>query len=444
MLSVPATRPLCSGLRAFSQRLGRRLTALALTVVLPACLLSSCATEPSESAAVEATADTTGTDTTAGVVNPFLDPSGPHQVGMREIQWQDETRLNPWTRSASDSRRVPVRFWYPAKRADNGPPQADESEQPNYILDPNEYQPEATQAALSVRSHSALEAPIDDQAGPYPVILYNPGGGWGRFVGTGFSEDLASHGYVVVSVGHDGFNSAVSGPDGEPVDDGALPFPKETGDMEADALASWQFLEDPHFIYWVADAVFVLDKLQELNRTGPFRGSLDLDRIGAYGWSFGGATSIQLLADGRVQAAVNFDGQLFGSAHQQGAPGPFLIVQSGSLPQPPPAEDPEQQAAQEAAFATLVAMVDEKNSDLLARSSGDGQIWKVEGASHGSFGDLMYLFTEDDALKAKAHVAFTSILREFFGHHLLSQPSPFLEDPTSTIPEVTVVARTHP
>jgi dienelactone hydrolase len=45
----------------------------------------------------------------------------------------------------------------------------------------------------------------------------------------------------------------------------------------------------------------------------PFFGRPDLTRIGMLGWSFGGATSLQMSRDDpRVKAAVNYDGDLFG------------------------------------------------------------------------------------------------------------------------------------
>jgi len=65
-----------------------------------------------------------------------------------------------------------------------------------------------------------------------------------------------------------------------------------------------------------ADLSFVLDHLTELNADpgGPFHDRLDLDSVGALGFSFGGATAEQALTDdSRFDAGVNMDGTHFGS-----------------------------------------------------------------------------------------------------------------------------------
>ena len=52
----------------------------------------------------------------------------------------------------------------------------------------------------AVRTHAYQDAPA--RRGSYPVVLYSPGGGQSRSVGTVLVEDLASQGYVVVSIDH--------------------------------------------------------------------------------------------------------------------------------------------------------------------------------------------------------------------------------------------------
>ncbi|MEI0739748.1 hypothetical protein VQ056_29130 [Paenibacillus sp. JTLBN-2024] len=51
-----------------------------------------------------------------------------------------------------------------------------------------------------------------------------------------------------------------------------------------------------------------------------FSGRLDLNKVGMFGHSFGGATAAQmLLADGRVKAALNMDGTLYGKPCRKAA-----------------------------------------------------------------------------------------------------------------------------
>lgn len=63
----------------------------------------------------------------------------------------------------------------------------------------------------------------------------------------------------------------------------------------------------------------MLNRIETLNAAGSFAGRLDLDRVGMYGWSFGGANSIEMSAvDERVKAAIDHDGLLFCVAPTQG------------------------------------------------------------------------------------------------------------------------------
>ena len=64
---------------------------------------------------------------------------------------------------------------------------------------------------------------------------------------------------------------------------------------------------------WVADVRFALDYFTDLNRNDPLlKDHLDLDRVGVYGHSFGGATAAEVLrTDGRFKAAINMDGTVF-------------------------------------------------------------------------------------------------------------------------------------
>ena len=76
------------------------------------------------------------------------------------------------------------------------------------------------------------------------------------------------------------------------------------------------------------DEQFVLDELVSLNANDQrLRGRLDLDKIGAFGWSLGGSTAAQLcLRDARCKAGANFDGTFYeGNLLTQTLGVPFLF-----------------------------------------------------------------------------------------------------------------------
>jgi dienelactone hydrolase len=143
--------------------------------------------------------------------------------------------------------------------------------------------------------------------GRYPVVLFSPGYGLNREQGTALVEDLASHGYVVVTISHT-YESA------------EVEFPDERLELGRHDLDN-----SPHVAVALRrdDARFVLDKLHELaagvnpdveRRKLPegLGRSLDLTRIGMFGHSLGGATTVQTMAnDDRVIAGIDLDGTVF-------------------------------------------------------------------------------------------------------------------------------------
>ena len=85
------------------------------------------------------------------------------------------------------------------------------------------------------------------------------------------------------------------------------------------------------------DLQFVLDELQSLNASDPrLAGRLDLDEIGAFGWSGGGSTVAQLcLRDPRCKAGADMDGPYCETnVLTQPLSVPFLFFRSDFGPDP--------------------------------------------------------------------------------------------------------------
>ena len=221
---------------------------------------------------------------------PFAELTGPHAVGVRDLYLVDEQRGEPFTSDPEDRRRLPIRVWYPATVSDGDTPA-------RYVPDLGEFPGNPTFEGLGhVVTRGFADAQPDRSAESYPVLLFNPGGGWTRLSDTFWTEQLASHGYVVFAVDHSGFNQSVVFPDGSGFEADQHGFPAETGDMLEDARASWRYLDEHHFPLWLADSSAVLDYVEELAAEpgGAFADLMDLSRVGALGWSFGGATAVQL------------------------------------------------------------------------------------------------------------------------------------------------------
>nr|MBA3540694.1 hypothetical protein [Deltaproteobacteria bacterium] len=122
----------------------------------------------------------------------------------------------------------------------------------------------------------ALDAPI--AAGAFPVVAFSHCHNCSRLSNAATAERLASHGFVVLAVDHDG-NTLWEHLAGEP-----------------DANLDTAFLE-----VRAGDIRFALDQLPSL----PIAGSLDLESIGMFGHSFGAVTTGRVAQlDPRIRAAA--------------------------------------------------------------------------------------------------------------------------------------------
>lgn len=171
----------------------------------------------------------------------------------------------------------------------------------------------------------------------YPVLLYSPGAGDSRLYGTGLAEDLASRGYVVVTIDHPYEASVVE-----------FPGPRLVFHQQADAFTPE--LRTRYVDTRLADTHFVLDSLTALSngsnpdvdhRTLPvgLAQALDLDHVGTVGHSSGGYVAVEAMhEDHRISAAVDLDGQLgvddaYGRAVTEGENRPVLVMTSRQIEQ---------------------------------------------------------------------------------------------------------------
>src|SRR5262249_4914200 len=152
-------------------------------------------------------------------------------------------------------------------------------------------------------------------AGGWPVVLFSTGYGVERQLYTGLVQDLASHGYVVAAIDHPHDANIVSFPDGHTVSIGKV---GESKNAIAKALT-----------VRIADTRYVLGALTRLNRESPrdaFSGRFNLDHVGMFGHSLGGATAAAtMLTDQRIDAGLDMDGFLFGKVAVTGLEKPFML-----------------------------------------------------------------------------------------------------------------------
>jgi predicted dienelactone hydrolase len=285
-----------------SGRVTRRVS-LAVGVVLVGVIVASAA------AAAGTTPSTRRAAAEPVLVMPA--PTGAYPVGTRSIDLVDRSRREPGTNGAKP-RSFVMQLWYP-RAAGKGTPEPYMPQKVASFIAAGGGLPASifTRVKLAAISDAAPRR----RAGGWPVVLFSTGYGVERQLYTGLVQDLASHGYVVAAIDHPHDAGIVSFPDGHTVSIGKV---GERPDAISDALAAR-----------IADTRYVLDALTRLNRgtpTGPFSGMFNLDHVGMFGHSLGGATAAAtMLVDRRLEAGLDMDGLLFGQVAVTGLQKPFML-----------------------------------------------------------------------------------------------------------------------
>src|SRR3984893_6929602 len=225
-------------------------------------------------------------------------PTGPFAVGRTTYVWRDPAHLDPLAPQPDTKRELFAWIWYPAV-----PPQ------PSQTVD--EYLPAPWRTALErqsgvlftqfltrdlsrVRTHSIRDAEVSPQNRSYPVVLMRAGLAALTTDYTALAEDLASHGYVVVGFDAPYRSFVVVFPDGRAI----ARAPQNDADLVSGS--EQEHLANKLVQAWSTDMGFALDQLERLNPsdpTGRFLGRLDMQRVGVFGHSLGGATALQFCHD---------------------------------------------------------------------------------------------------------------------------------------------------
>jgi platelet-activating factor acetylhydrolase isoform II len=278
---------------------------------------------------------------------------------------------------------------------------------------------EAQQDIRGIVSSSIAEAPLAQASKSWPVLLFAPGAGVHTAFYSTFTEDLASHGYVVFGIVPTGWITTTF-PDGrtEPASNKRSDNP---GWITGTALP-----------LWTDDLRFMLDQIEGLNRNSSsiFFHRLDLNEVGAFGHSFGGAASISAgLQDARIKAVLNLDGSPFGLLSKRVLPKPFMVIKhdiSAKYAVVPP--DPAGKAMQ--------AKVEEELSSVYLRGRPGYRLGVAE-AKHMTFSDMAVLQTWADAGRrfgTQDSIDGTEVLKEicvyiraFFDKFLLAESTSQLD-----------------
>lgn len=261
---------------------------------------------------------------------PLPIPTGTFAVGRATYLWQDATHMDSLAPKAGTKRNLLAWIWYPAAPQQRG--QAYDEYLPNLWRSALERQSSVlltqflTRDLSRVRVHSVRDADVSLRQRTYPVVLMRGGHSALTADYTSLAEDLASHGYVVVGfdVPYRTFVTVL--PDGTVMSRAPQNNAEQVGGAEKVQLAN-KLVEA-----WSADMRFALDQLEQMSASDSssrFYGRLDMNRVGAFGHSLGGAEALQFCHDDpRCKAGIDVDGAPFGTVVSAGVSQPFMFLMS--------------------------------------------------------------------------------------------------------------------
>jgi predicted dienelactone hydrolase len=202
---------------------------------------------------------------------PELAKYGKFNVGFKTLKVTNPKQLDIVKFKAGApmplyDRPLTLEVWYPAQLAPGQLPAG------QYKAITRDGKTEVTLFGRGVRDSSA-----DTKSGPYPLLIISHGYPGNRFLLSHLAENLASKGYVVVSIDHT----------------------DSTYDNQA-AFGS-TLLNRP------LDQIFVLNEMARLNATDPtLKGMINADQTGLIGYSMGGYGVVNTLGGGFTEASVGF------------------------------------------------------------------------------------------------------------------------------------------
>jgi len=298
--------------------------------------------------------------------------------------------------SKNENRTRPIAFqiWYPTKvdSEDNLPFQSKEVALAitNFLGWPS-FNNSFTRL---MNSNAVKNVPIAPNK-KFPVVIYNHGYGGATPVYQTVFEELASHGYVVVSVGHQDESAFLIREDGSVIENSPQnefytkrepELNNRTIGIEQSTILNSDDLNDLNKSYkklvqlsplhtesvnlWALDTKNVIIELKKINKHNLLlKGGFDFNNMGIFGHSVGGAVAGDFSSKETFKAGINIDGFQFGNLINSKLKIPFLFISSNEEDNRYLRVLPFANASEKTTYQAI-----------------------IKGFSHGSFSDLQ-LFT---------------------------------------------------
>jgi predicted dienelactone hydrolase len=203
---------------------------------------------------------------------PELARYGPLSMGVKTLKLINPKQLDIVNAKAGQpipvyDRPLTVEVWYPAKPASS---QANEGQYRAITRDGK---------TVTLYGKAVRDAQADAAKGPYPLLIISHGYPGNRYLLSHLGENLASKGYVVVSIDH------------------------------TDSTYSDQAAFGSTLLNRSLDQLFVLNEMARLNTddpSGTLKGMVNADLTALIGYSMGGYGAINTIGGGFTAASVAF------------------------------------------------------------------------------------------------------------------------------------------
>lgn len=371
-------------------------------------------------------------------------PSGKFAVGTTSLHFVDSTRVEQFSDSPNDYRDLVVQAWYPAA--------------PSIQEDRSAYMEKAPfwlNYWSLIQTHAYRDAKIASNQSTYPVLLYSHCYMCPVNQSTVLMQELASHGYVVFSVGHPYEEVATVYPDGRALYGNfdrmtavRKQFAKSSFYSEINASVNQDEKEKIFRAYlkdapltdettriWAEDTYFVIDQLENLNvQHNIFAGKLDFDRLGAFGYSMGGAVAGQAtLIDPRIKAGVNIDCVNFGDMIDSKLTKPFMFIASEAFQG---ANDALFAHATNEVYSVVIGGTTHQNFSDMTLQFPQLALFSVPASFEEEVGIVGPVIGTIDPRRAREITA--AYILAFFDLYLRGQTVPLLEGAVPSFPEVEI------
>jgi dienelactone hydrolase len=355
--------------------------------------------------------------------------TGSYQVGTQTMYFIDPNREESHPHAPRGNREVVVQIWYPTT-ATAGPHAA-------YRLWKECDLRSSYQVVL--KTDSLQDAPV--APGHFPVILFNHAWRGFRNRSTNITQELASHGFVVIGISHP-YNAAIVQLHDGKVADGRSQI--DLGDFYQEPVLTLEQrldLAKSELAIQTADDKLVLDRLSAANdsATSPFSGHLDITHVGAFGHSFGGSVSAELARDdSRVISAIILDDPLFGPVGATGLDKPLFRIAAVPLEIPPGSENSPILSTR--VYAQMTKLGEDNLINSFQHYGGYQVV--IRGIDHENFTDkgffspFHWLTGIGELPQPRAAAIINSYILAFFEQTLRGQPQSLLSGQKAPFSEV--------